>query len=106
MAESALGDQQINLAEPQKELKSQNEVLKKLFLKGTYPGVANLTYYYNVWTGYYNGLNINSRVARDLNLIQTVYTFVNIAVHIPKNLTVMKLKMVESKNKARHGYRI
>lgn len=75
LAESALGDQQINLVEPQKELKMQNEVLKKLFLKGTYPGIANLTYYYNVWTGYYNGLNINSRVARDLNLIQTVYTF-------------------------------
>ena len=86
LAESALGDQQINLAEPQKELKSQNEVLKKLFLKGTYPGVANLTYYYNVWTGYYNGLNINSRVARDLNLIQTVYTFCEYCCAYPEKI--------------------
>lgn len=92
LAESALGDQQINLAEPQKELKSQNEVLKKLFLKGTYPGVANLTYYYNVWTGYYNGLNINSRVARDLNLIQTVYTFCEYCCAYPEKFDSDEIK--------------
>jgi len=49
--------------------------MKKLFLKGTYPDIANLTYYYNIWTGYYNGININAKVARDVNLVQTVYTF-------------------------------
>lgn len=75
MAEAIVGDQTISLCEPTKELKSQNEVLKKLFLKGTYPDIANLTHYYNVWTGYYNGININARTARDINLIQTVYTF-------------------------------
>src|SRR5699024_1062227 len=75
MAEAIVGDQTISLCGPTKELKSQNEVLKKLFLKGTYPDIANLTHYYNVWTGYYNGININARTARDINLIQTVYTF-------------------------------
>src|SRR5699024_4252187 len=63
MAEAVVGDQTISLNEPKKELKSQNDVLRKLFLKGTYPDIANLTHYYNVWTGYYNGLNINARTA-------------------------------------------
>lgn len=75
MAEADVGDQTISLNEPTRELKKQNEILKKLFVKGTYPDMANLTHFYNVWTGYYNGTSINARVARDINLLQTVYTF-------------------------------
>lgn len=75
MAEAHVGDKATSLIEPKKELKEQNDVLKKLFLKGTYPNIANLTYYYNIWTGYYNGINTNARIARDMNLLQTVYTF-------------------------------
>lgn len=75
MAEAELGDRVLSLNEPTKELEEQNYIMKKLFLKGTYPDIANLTYYYNVWTGYYNCLNINAKVARDVNLVQTVYTF-------------------------------
>jgi 5'-deoxynucleotidase YfbR-like HD superfamily hydrolase len=75
MAESIIGDKHVSLSEPTRELKEQNAVLKKMFLKGTYPEVANMTHYYNVWTGYFNGQNINARIARDINLIQTVDTF-------------------------------
>lgn len=75
LAEAELGDQVLELDEPSKELKVHNEVLRKLFVKGTYPQVANLTYYYNIWTGYYNGTNINARIARDVNTIQTSYAF-------------------------------
>lgn len=75
MAEAKLGDQVLDLNEPSKELKEQNNIMRKLMVKGTYPNIANLTYYYNVWTGYYNGININAKIARDINLIQTVYTF-------------------------------
>lgn len=75
MAESVIGDRSVSLSEPTKELKAHNTVLKKLFMKGTYPEVANLTHYYNVWTGYFEGRNINARIARDINLIQTVNTF-------------------------------
>ena len=87
LAESVLGDQKIRLNEPQKELKVQCEELRKLFLKGTYPDIANLTYYYNVWTGYYNGLNINARAARDLNLLQTVYTFCEYCCEYPEKFS-------------------
>ena len=92
LAEAVLGDQEIKLNEPQKELKAQNEELRKLFLKGTYPDIANLTYYYNVWTGYYNGININARAARDLNLLQTVYTFCEYCCEYPEKFSVDDIK--------------
>lgn len=75
MAESILGDCESDLAEPTKELRLQNDFLRKMFLKGTYPAVANMTVYYNAWVEYYYGQTINARVARDINLLQTVDTF-------------------------------
>ena len=87
MAEAVLGDQAVELSEPTRELKDQNNILKNLFLKGTYPEVANMTHLYNVWTGYYNGRNINARIARDINLIQTVNTFFDYFVKEPDRFT-------------------
>ncbi len=75
MAEGILGDSPSQLSEPTKELKQQNALMRKLFLKGTYPEVANMTHYYAVWAEYYEGVHINARIARDINLIQTVNTF-------------------------------
>jgi len=57
------------------EFKTENIIMRKFFLKGTYPDIANLTYFYNVWTGYYNGVNINAKIAQDINLLQAIYTF-------------------------------
>ncbi len=84
MAESVIGDTAGSLSEPTKELKKQNALLRKLFLKGTYPEVANMTRYYDVWTGYFLGQNVNARVARDINLIQTVNTFFAYLTENPK----------------------
>ena len=75
MADAVLGKEKDALAALDKDLKDQNEQIKKMFLKGTFPEVANMTHYYNIWTGYYNNRNINSRIARDINLIQTIDTF-------------------------------
>lgn len=75
MAESYLGDQVGELSEPTKELKMQNDYLRKIFLKGTYPEIANMSKYYSAWEEYYFGQTINARIARDINLIQTVNTF-------------------------------
>jgi 5'-deoxynucleotidase YfbR-like HD superfamily hydrolase len=75
MAEAVIGDCCGELSEPTKELKAQNNYLRKSFLKGTYPEVANMTRYYDIWDDYYRGQSINARVARDLNLLQTVNTF-------------------------------
>ena len=88
MADAILGDCPSALSEPTKELKRQNVLLRKLFLKGTYPEVANMTHYYNVWTGYFNGQNINSRIARDINLIQTVNTFFTYFIARPDRFTL------------------
>ena len=109
MAEAIVGDQTISLNEPTGELKSQDEVLKKLFLKGTYPDIANLTHFYNVWTGYYNGININARTARDINLIQTVYTFCEYYIMYPEHFTLEDVKtwMGEKNNlKTEIGYQL
>lgn len=75
MARFETEGQETDRGETKSTLSEKNPASRKLFLKGAYPNVANLTYYYNIWTGYYNGININSRIARDIVLIQTVYTF-------------------------------
>ena len=75
MADAMLGGCSNVIADPDKDLKVQNDHIKKMFLKGTFPEVANMTYYYNIWTGYFNRKSINSRIARDINLIQSVDTF-------------------------------
>lgn len=75
MAEGIIGDHIGELSEPTKELRFQNDFLRKIFLKGTYPEIANMTSYYDSWEEYYYGQTINARVARDLNLLQTINTF-------------------------------
>lgn len=87
MAEAEIGDQWLGLNEPKKELKIQDGVMRKLFLKGTYPDIANLSYYYNIWDSYYNGVNINAKTARDINLLQTVYTFYEYYNQYPEKFT-------------------
>lgn len=84
MAESKLGDQVLALNEPSKQLRSQNEIMRMMMVKGTYPNISNLTYYYNIWTGYFNGVNINAKIARDINLIQSVYTFFEYVERYPE----------------------
>ena len=92
MAEAFIGDTAGDLSEPTKELKRQNALLRKLFLKGTYPEIANMTYYYNVWTQYFEGQSINARIARDINLIQTVNTFFT---HFAKDPEKYKLETAQ-----------
>ena len=109
MAEAALGDQKTSISEDKKDLKEQSEVLKKLFLKGTYPYIANLTYYYNVWTGYYNGVNTNARTARDINLLQSIYTFCEYYCAYPNKFTredVNNWMKEKSKLKTELGYQL
>ena len=92
MAESILGDCQGELSEPTKELKRQNDFLRKLFLKGTYPEVANMARYYDAWVDYYYGQTINARVARDINLLQTVNTFFTYFSQDPESYSLETVK--------------
>lgn len=76
MAQTVQGESESDTLVTHKfEFKTENLIMRKFFLKGTYPDIANLTYFYNVWTGYYNGININAKIAQDINLIQAIYTF-------------------------------
>ncbi len=92
LAEAVIGDSSGDLSEPTKELKAQNALLRKLFLKGTYPEVANMTRYYNVWVEYFNAQSINARVARDINLLQTVNTFFTYLASDPKKYSLETAK--------------
>ena len=88
LADAIMGDTPMQLSDPTRDLKQQNALLRKLFLKGTYPEVADLTHYYNVWTGYYMGQNINARIARDINLIQTANTYFDYFVKNPEKCSL------------------
>lgn len=54
---------------------SRDQYMKKLFLKGTYPSLANLEDFYTIWEHYEDSDNINSLIARDISRIQTIYSF-------------------------------
>ncbi len=92
MAEADTGDKETSLSESTKELGEQNIILKKLFLKGTYPDIANLTYYYRVWTNYYKGTSSNAKTARDINLLQSVYTFCEYYCQFPEQFTAFDVR--------------
>ncbi len=92
MAEFVIGDFSTNLSEPKKELEEHNNVIKKMFLKGTFPEASNMTYYYNIWTGCYTGQNIDSRIARDINLIQTTNTFFDYFIRNPEKFSLETVK--------------
>ena len=109
LAEATMSDTVTSDNNSLDELKIKNELMKKLFLKGTYPDLANMTYFYNVWTGYYNGMNANSRTARDINLLQSVYTFCEYYCLYPDNFTSQDVQswLAEKKNlKTELGYQL
>lgn len=109
MAEAVSGAQVTQAPGARDTLADRNDVLRKLFLKGSYPDVANLTYYYNIWTGYYNGLNTNARTARDINLLQSVYTFCEYYCMYPEHFTLAEVgQWLDEKHKLRTelGYQL
>lgn len=109
MAEAVSGAQVTQTSGARDTLADRNDVLRKLFLKGSYPDVANLTYYYNIWTGYYNGLNTNARTARDINLLQSVYTFCEYYCMYPEHFTLAEVRQwLDEKHKLRTelGYQL
>lgn len=48
-------------------------VMRQFLLRGTYPGVTNLRYYYNLWDEWYEQRTINALVAKDLDRLQAMY---------------------------------
>ena len=51
-----------------------------------------MTLYYDAWVEYYYGQSINARVARDINLLQTVNTFFTYFVESPDSYTMDTVK--------------
>ena len=53
----------------------EDRVMNELFLKGTYPDMPNLKEYFELWNEWYEQITINSRIAKDLDLLQAMYQF-------------------------------
>lgn len=66
---------------------SRDQYMKKLFLKGTYPTLANLEDFYCIWEHYEDSDNINSLIARDISRIQTIYSFCVYYTEYPDKFT-------------------
>ena len=54
---------------------NEDDVMRKFFLKGTYPGMTNLMEYYSLWEEWYEQETYNSRIAKDLDTLQAMYQF-------------------------------
>ena len=78
-------------SEPTDALQKQNDAMRRSFLKGSYPDVANLMYFYDLWARYCDVQNINARVARDLDLVQSIYSLCECYCRHPAPITTAHL---------------
>lgn len=77
LSETATGD--INRPEKLKNLKhydeEENKVMQSLMFSGTYPTSPNLNHYLDLWENWDNKSNINYKIAKDIDNIQTIYQY-------------------------------
>lgn len=77
LGETVTGD--INRPEKLKNLKQydeeENKVMQSLMFSGTYPTSPNLNHYLDLWENWDNKSNINYKIAKDIDNIQTIYQY-------------------------------
>lgn len=77
LGETVTGD--INRPEKIKNLKhydeEENKVMHSLMFSGTYPASPNLNHYLDLWENWENKSNINYKIAKDIDNIQTIYQY-------------------------------
>lgn len=72
LAEAVTGD----IPRPKKSpahFADEHTEMVSLLMKGTYPSVSNLSRQYSLWQAWHAGKTLNARIAKDLDLIQTLY---------------------------------
>lgn len=93
----------------QEYIHTQNAYMKKIFLKGTYNEVANLDYFYNVWEHYEDTDDMNALIAKDIAVIQTIYSFCVYYDKYPEKFTdsdIEMWQMEKSRIRTEIGYNI
>jgi 5'-deoxynucleotidase YfbR-like HD superfamily hydrolase/transcriptional regulator with XRE-family HTH domain/energy-coupling factor transporter ATP-binding protein EcfA2 len=70
----------------------EDEIMKMLFLKGTYPSMPNLSDQYSLWTEWHDQNTFNARVAKDIDVIQAIYQLCSYLKEYPSNFTEKTIK--------------
>ena len=86
LGEVTIGDESVEDSEERRLYFNalEDTEMRKLMQKGTYTSIANLSQYYNVWCGFNNSMNVNSKIAHDIDIIHTVYRFFLYLVNDPQ----------------------
>lgn len=89
LAESITGD----IPSPDKKKNTRYDweediVMRKLLLKGTYDGIENLNYYYEIWEEFVEGQSINAKIAKELDVIQLIFQFCKYYLRYPELISV------------------
>ena len=72
-------------------IEKEDNVMKMLFLKGTYPEMPNLSDQYNLWVEWHEQNTFNARVARDIDIIQAIYQLCSYLSEYRNNFTEEKI---------------
>ena len=79
---------------------NEDYIMRTFLLKGTYPGMINLDYYYKLWEEWFEEKTLNSRIAHDIDKIQAIYQFCIYYSKYPEKFTEERkaLWLIEYKN--------
>ena len=77
LGEVKVGDHDILASDQEKMFYDTQEdaAIRTLFEKGTYTQIANLSIYYSQWSTFQNAMDINAKIAHDIDVIHTIYRF-------------------------------
>ena len=89
LAETKTGD----IVRPEKEKNldyyesEENNVMNSVFMNATYPSFECIMNYQKYWKDWYEHKNINYKVARDIDNIQAIFTFLEYLLEYPDNFS-------------------
>ena len=101
IGEVRAGDNSSIVDKNQKMIDEANEdkEMRMLLQKGTYGDIANLSSFYNQWSGFQDKKNVNSKIAHDIDTIHTIYRFLLYYNESKKNFTQEEIEaFVERRN--------
>ena len=83
------GDSATIVDESQRMIDDANEdkEMRMLMQKGTYNEIANLSSFYNPWSGFQDKMNVNAKIAHDIDIIHTIYRFLLYYIESKENFS-------------------
>lgn len=89
IGEVRAGDSATIVDESQRMIDDANEdkEMRMLMQKGTYNEIANLSSFYNQWSGFQDKMNVNAKIAHDIDIIHTIYRFLLYYIESKENFS-------------------